>query len=125
MLYMYEQQQQRKRKRDEMEAIRGRPDLAEVLRLYLRLLFSHVYSLSWTASASLERVEALLTRAQAPCEICGKVEDDANALLCDRCDHAFHIYCLTPPLDSVPAVRCLSLCVNIMCVFFYMSIRFC
>jgi hypothetical protein len=36
------------------------------------------------------------------CELCngGHLED--KIILCDRCDKGFHMFCLTPPLTSVP-----------------------
>lgn len=36
------------------------------------------------------------------CEICGSSNDEEEMLLCDGCDHGYHLYCLTPPLDGVP-----------------------
>lgn len=36
------------------------------------------------------------------CEICHKNEDEENLLLCDGCNRGYHLYCLTPPLSSVP-----------------------
>lgn len=36
------------------------------------------------------------------CEICGSCENEDRLLLCDGCDLGFHLYCLDPPLDSVP-----------------------
>jgi hypothetical protein len=38
----------------------------------------------------------------APCEVCGKSGDDDKAILCETCDGAFHMYCLSPPLHAVP-----------------------
>merc|ERR1712151_434538 len=39
------------------------------------------------------------------CRICfGKHEQD-KLLLCDRCDDEYHIFCLTPPLKSVPTSK--------------------
>lgn len=38
----------------------------------------------------------------APCEVCGETGDDDKAILCEICDGAFHMYCLTPPLTSIP-----------------------
>ncbi|KAF8504202.1 hypothetical protein JB92DRAFT_2968040 [Gautieria morchelliformis] len=46
------------------------------------------------------------TKIQVPigenCEICQEKNDDPNMLLCDGCDCGFHIYCLDPPLQSIP-----------------------
>lgn len=36
------------------------------------------------------------------CEGCGQRNDEARLILCDECDVSFHIYCMDPPLDSVP-----------------------
>uniref|UniRef100_A0A8C8ZZP3 E3 ubiquitin-protein ligase UHRF n=1 Tax=Prolemur simus TaxID=1328070 RepID=A0A8C8ZZP3_PROSS len=37
------------------------------------------------------------------CHVCGGREDPDKQLMCDECDMAFHIYCLCPPLSSVPS----------------------
>ncbi|XP_023656899.2 E3 ubiquitin-protein ligase UHRF2-like isoform X1 [Paramormyrops kingsleyae] len=36
------------------------------------------------------------------CCVCGGKQDAHMQLLCDECNMAFHIYCLTPPLATVP-----------------------
>ncbi|XP_068091370.1 E3 ubiquitin-protein ligase UHRF1-like [Hyperolius riggenbachi] len=36
------------------------------------------------------------------CHICGGKQDPAKQLLCDECDMAFHMYCLSPPLSALP-----------------------
>ncbi|XP_030852333.1 E3 ubiquitin-protein ligase UHRF1 isoform X2 [Strongylocentrotus purpuratus] len=38
------------------------------------------------------------------CHMCGNKEDDDKTLLCDECDMPFHIYCLDPPMESIPDV---------------------
>lgn len=38
----------------------------------------------------------------AKCKICRKKGDDDRLLLCDDCNHAFHMYCLRPQLIHVP-----------------------
>ncbi|KAM4709156.1 E3 ubiquitin-protein ligase UHRF1-like isoform 1-T2 [Discoglossus pictus] len=36
------------------------------------------------------------------CYVCGGKQDPEKQLMCDECDMAFHIYCLNPPLSSIP-----------------------
>ncbi|KAG7264505.1 hypothetical protein CRUP_020643 [Coryphaenoides rupestris] len=36
------------------------------------------------------------------CCVCGGKQDAHMQLLCDECNMAFHIYCLSPPLASIP-----------------------
>lgn len=36
------------------------------------------------------------------CEGCGEKNDESRLILCDDCDISFHIYCMEPPLDTVP-----------------------
>ncbi|ESN91986.1 hypothetical protein HELRODRAFT_194466 [Helobdella robusta] len=36
------------------------------------------------------------------CEVCDGGDDEPLMLLCDGCDHAYHTYCLMPPLEKVP-----------------------
>ena len=36
------------------------------------------------------------------CHVCGIKQDPDKQLLCDECDMAFHMYCLDPPLTSIP-----------------------
>ncbi|XP_039623035.1 E3 ubiquitin-protein ligase UHRF1 isoform X1 [Polypterus senegalus] len=36
------------------------------------------------------------------CHVCGIKQDPDKQLLCDECDMAFHMYCLNPPLLSIP-----------------------
>ena len=36
------------------------------------------------------------------CKVCRRDEDHANLLLCESCNDEYHIYCLNPPLTSVP-----------------------
>jgi histone demethylase JARID1 len=36
------------------------------------------------------------------CEICQKNENEEKLLLCDGCNRGYHMYCLSPPLSSIP-----------------------
>ncbi|BHF66050.1 Tyrosine-protein kinase baz1b [Sparganum proliferum] len=38
----------------------------------------------------------------ARCRICRRKKDDEKLLLCDGCNQGFHLYCLRPPLKSIP-----------------------
>ena len=39
---------------------------------------------------------------EAVCEVCNRGADAHLMLLCDSCDHGYHISCLRPPLHDVP-----------------------
>jgi E3 ubiquitin-protein ligase UHRF1 len=36
------------------------------------------------------------------CTVCGGKHDEASQVICDECEKAFHIGCLSPPLASFP-----------------------
>lgn len=38
------------------------------------------------------------------CSVCGGKNDPDKQILCDECDMAYHLWCLSPPLDTVPDV---------------------
>lgn len=37
------------------------------------------------------------------CRICGGKDDEDKQLMCDECNHPYHMACLTPPLKCMPA----------------------
>jgi len=49
-------------------------------------------SINWSASA-----------LSAYCRFCRKKRDPAKMLICDGCNRGHHMYCLKPPLESVPS----------------------
>ncbi|XP_029175754.1 E3 ubiquitin-protein ligase UHRF1-like [Nylanderia fulva] len=36
------------------------------------------------------------------CKICAGKQDENKLLLCDECNHAYHLGCLSPPLEAIP-----------------------
>ena len=36
------------------------------------------------------------------CSVCGGKDSPDKQILCDECDMAYHLWCLTPKLDAVP-----------------------
>jgi hypothetical protein len=36
------------------------------------------------------------------CQVCNNDHDETRLLVCDGCDHCYHLYCLEPTLDAVP-----------------------
>ncbi|KAI9464290.1 jumonji superfamily protein [Russula earlei] len=40
--------------------------------------------------------------SELPCEVCHKNDRGEEMLLCDSCDCGFHMFCLDPPLATVP-----------------------
>ena len=37
------------------------------------------------------------------CQCCGWDGDDDRMVLCEGCPHGYHIYCLKPPMEQIPA----------------------
>lgn len=37
------------------------------------------------------------------CRICGGKDNEDKQLMCDECNHPYHMMCLTPPLKVMPA----------------------
>ena len=38
------------------------------------------------------------------CSVCGGKDSPDKQILCDECDCAYHLWCLSPPLQTVPEV---------------------
>ena len=56
------------------------------------------------------------------CQVCSRGDSEESMLLCDGCDDSYHIYCLIPPLLSVPrgdwrCPRCVAEVNNDTCCF--------
>lgn len=43
-----------------------------------------------------------LSLSSQMCEICMRGDDGLSMLLCDECNRGYHMYCLDPPLTSIP-----------------------
>ena len=67
------------------------------------LALSTSYSQVFVHLATLERA-VMWSRSlmNVRCRICRRKGGDEYMLLCDGCDHGYHMYCLRPPLVDVP-----------------------
>ena len=61
---------------------------------------SHEYQ-SFLQQGKKHRILARMMHDEK-CEVCGRKEGGATMLLCDGCDHGYHLACLTPALAEVP-----------------------
>ncbi|KAL1924863.1 uncharacterized protein VTP21DRAFT_4517 [Calcarisporiella thermophila] len=73
---------------------------------------SRIPEVSATPSSQSREGSVSPTRGEI-CEICRLGDNDEQMLLCDGCDRGYHMYCLTPPLSSIPntdwyCVKCLT-----------------
>ncbi|KAL0965860.1 hypothetical protein UPYG_G00286710 [Umbra pygmaea] len=85
-----------------------------------KLLFlDEIYQIEKTGATSLSAADGQFKRKSGPeckhckadpdsecrfcsCCVCGGKQDAHMQLLCDECNMAFHIYCLNPPLSTIP-----------------------
>lgn len=71
---------------------------------YLANLFERLYQ-SWVVSYSdgtLPMSNPLARPWDQTCRVCLKDNHEDKVILCDHCDANYHVYCLSPPLSSVP-----------------------
>lgn len=73
----------------------------------LRCLSLCLYVCVWNAGKSGPECKHCKADPDAECRfcsccVCGGKQDAHMQLLCDECNMAFHIYCLNPPLASIP-----------------------
>uniref|UniRef100_A0A3Q3WJM6 E3 ubiquitin-protein ligase UHRF n=1 Tax=Mola mola TaxID=94237 RepID=A0A3Q3WJM6_MOLML len=54
------------------------------------------------ADGQFKRIYATKLCRFCSCCVCGGKQDAPMQLLCDECNMAFHIYCLNPPLATIP-----------------------
>lgn len=60
----------------------------------------HIIKREDTAAASIENSSS--SGESDTCEVCQKNENEEKLLLCDGCNRGYHMYCLSPPLTSIP-----------------------
>ncbi|KAI8813645.1 hypothetical protein BJ742DRAFT_704778 [Cladochytrium replicatum] len=51
---------------------------------------------------SIERSEPAVVPGQELCEFCKRGDKEDQMLLCDDCGRGFHMFCLTPPMQTLP-----------------------
>ena len=70
----------------------------------MSMVFERLYQ-GWIVSFSdgLTSMDVLLGCPwESTCRLCATDENEAQMVLCDHCDAAFHLYCLRPALQAVP-----------------------
>ena len=50
----------------------------------------------------IDKLENELNDLKDSCKKCNKLDNPQQILICDKCEHGWHVYCLTPPLDVIP-----------------------
>ena len=55
-----------------------------------------------TTTTALTAVAANVVENDGRCDICHSTLDDDKLVTCQKCPSSYHVYCLTPPLLSVP-----------------------
>jgi hypothetical protein len=65
----------------------------------------HLPNVDGTVDPSLAVIHAGLR-----CMLCGSKSGATHMLVCDRCSRGWHMVCMTPPMDVIPAGRWACLC---------------
>ncbi|CAO1625603.1 unnamed protein product [Sympodiomycopsis kandeliae] len=55
-----------------------------------------------SSTSKAKDITTLAGAEEQMCEICLRGDGGTSMLLCDECDRGYHMYCLDPPLTSVP-----------------------
>lgn len=53
-------------------------------------------------TASPSKMQDILAIVSTACEVCKSKDDEDSMLLCDGCDKGYHIYCVQPPIETIP-----------------------
>ncbi|KAK1152557.1 E3 ubiquitin-protein ligase UHRF1 [Acipenser oxyrinchus oxyrinchus] len=120
--FWYDAEIQRKRETRTAHEIYGKillGDAGDSLNDCKIMFVNEIYKIEEPGSAEGAVLESPMKRSNGPeckvckdnpkkncrmcnCHVCGVKQDPDKQLLCDECDQAFHMYCLDPPLTSIP-----------------------
>uniref|UniRef100_A0A8B9RLX8 E3 ubiquitin-protein ligase UHRF n=1 Tax=Astyanax mexicanus TaxID=7994 RepID=A0A8B9RLX8_ASTMX len=119
--YWYDAEIQRKRETRTQREVFGKIlDAGDSLNDCRIMFVSEIYKIEEPGSSDMRFFFCLCSGSNGPeckhckddpkkncrwcnCHVCGVKQDPDKQLLCDECDMAFHMYCLDPPLTTIPA----------------------
>lgn len=79
------------------------PESTLLLEKYNSCIRSYANFLNNNSNKNFEFPDSDSEEESENCLICGKNNLPTQTLLCDNCNHPFHMKCLLPPLEAVPS----------------------